>query len=266
MKLDKSEKVLVLGSCFAANIGQKLRTEGWDVCLNPFGTLFNPASIASSIRRLDNAQTFTVEDCVHLGAGAQLWGSFSHYTRHARPLQEDFLKDANDALLRDSVFFSECSTVIVTFGTSFVFRNEKFAENASQQELPEHLRGIVSNCLKLPAKEFTRFRLSVDEICELWRPLLDGPLKDKRILFTVSPIRHLADTAHGNQLSKATLLLAIDKLISEYSGRDCELAYFPSYEIVLDELRDYSWYAEDKVHPSDEAIEFIWKRFRESCL
>lgn len=268
MKFSKDEGILMLGSCFAANMGERLLSDAYDICLNPFGTLFNPASIAASIRRLDSGRPFTEDECVMMGAGAGLWCSFSHYTRFARADKAGFLENANSSLAEASAFFRRCSSVIVTFGTSYVFRNREFAAGSEKR-----LDGIVSNCLKLPAREFERFRLSVDEIVELWKPLLEGPLAGKKVLFTVSPIRHLADTAHGNQLSKATLLLAIDRLIQkEASFRTgvpvacSERDYFPAYEIVLDELRDYSWYADDKVHPSAEAIGVIYDRFAQYCL
>lgn len=252
-----TDGILLLGSCFAANIGSRLAEDGYNVCQNPFGTLFNPASIASSLWRLESGRPFTMDECVMMGAGANLWCSFSHYTRFARPTKEAFLENANAALDSACAFFRECRTLIVTFGTAFVFRNSGFARGSDNP-----LDGIVSNCLKLPAREFERFRLNVDDIVELWAPLLDGPLKEKRIIFTVSPIRHLADTAHGNQLSKSTLLLAIDTLMQ---NREDRLSYFPSYEIMLDELRDYSWYAPDKVHPSDTAVDLIYRRFLSSA-
>jgi len=244
VKVSKTDKVLVLGSCFAANVGAKMAEEGYDVCVNPFGTLFNPASVASSLRRLASGAPFTEEECVQMGAGSDLWCSFSHYTKFARPTREEFLRDANKALADASAFFRSCNKVIITFGTAFVFDHQSF--------------GIVSNCLKRDAKEFRRYRMDIDQIVALWQPLLSGILADKEVIFTVSPIRHMADTAHGNQLSKSTLLLAVDALLGE--GR----AYFPSYEIVLDELRDYRWYADDLVHPSSEAINLIWSRFLEA--
>ncbi len=244
MKISKSDKVLILGSCFASNIGERLIAEGYDVCLNPFGTIFNPASIASSILRLESGEAFTEADCIPMGAGIDKWCSLHHYTKFARPTKAEFLEYANNALAEAHEFFKSCNKVIITFGTSFVF---------------EHLeRGfVVSNCLRRPAAEFRRYRMEVEEIVGMWEALLSGPLAGKEVLFTVSPIRHLADTAHGNQLSKATLLLAIDRL-----GGD----YFPAYEIVLDELRDYSYYADDLVHPSAEAVDIIWNRFKEALL
>lgn len=262
MKIEKTDKLMILGSCFASNMGTKLLEEGYDVCLNPFGTIFNPVSIRNSLLRLSDGKAFSEEDCVMMGAGSQLWGSFRHYTRFARPTREEFLSAANSSLLETSSFFLECNKVILTFGTAWCFRYVGDAcpalAGASGAE------SVVTNCLKRPSAEFSRELWSVSDIVELYRSMLapGGCLEGKEILFTVSPIRHLADGAHGNQISKATLLLAIDELLREFPS----CSYFPSYEIVLDELRDYSWYAEDRVHPNEKAVAIVWDRFRESIL
>lgn len=232
-------KTLILGSCFATAMGERLKEKGEEVCINPFGTLFNPVSIRQSIRRLENPEPFREEDCVMMGAGAGLWCSFSHYTRFARATKEEFLLNANERLEEAAEFYSKCDRMILTFGTAFVFKHKE-------------RNTVVSNCLKLPAREFERYRLTVEETAALYEDLT------KPAVFTVSPIRHLADTAHGNQLSKATLLLAIDRIVSRHPELH---SYFPAYEIMLDELRDYSWYAEDKVHPSEKAEEYICSRF-----
>lgn len=263
-KIKRSDRIMVLGSCFATNIGGKLIDEGYDVCVNPFGTLFNPASIYASIERLRNGRPFTAEECVQMGAGSPLICSFSHYTKFARASAEEFLANANEALEKACEFWRSCNKVIVTFGTAWVFRWMGPLPGGSG---PECRKGtIVSNCLKRDAKEFRRERLSVDDIVRLWK---DEPFEgeNKEWIFTVSPIRHFKDGAHGNQLSKATLLLAVDEIVDHLCRRQGANAaeYFPSYEIVLDELRDYSWYAEDLVHPSPEAVDYIWLRFKESC-
>lgn len=243
--ISKDDRIIVLGSCFAANIGERLQAEGYSVLVNPFGTLFNPASIAISLLRLQSGEHFTPSDCVQMGAGSNLWCSFSHYTKFARESKEEFLSNANEALEAAADFFRTCSKVIITFGTAYVFRHESGP--------------IVANCLKRPAKEFERFALGVEQITGLYERLFapDGPLACKDVIFTVSPVRHLADGAHGNQLSKAALLLSEDALVRKFSNA----YYFPSYEILLDELRDFSFYAPDTVHPSEEAVEIICSRF-----
>lgn len=242
MTIDRNDSILVLGSCFAANIGTMLQNKGFDVSLNPFGTIFNPVSIRNSLLRLESGTPFTEEECVEMGAGAGLWGSYSHYTKHARPTREEFLSDANARLAADHEFFLRCNKVIITFGTAWCFW---------------HGNMVVSNCLKRPAREFERKLIDIESIVSMYNDLLNGPLNGREVIFTVSPIRHLADGVHGNQVSKAILLLAEEQICNNFSN--CH--YFPSYEIMLDELRDYRWYADDKVHPSEEAIALIQERF-----
>jgi hypothetical protein len=239
-----SDRIMMLGSCFTDNIGKQLEAFGFDVCINPFGTLYNPISILQSIRKLVDDKPFTEEDCTDMGAGSGLICSFSHHTSFARKDSARFLADANEALEKARKHFRESNKVIITLGTSWCFR---------------HIgKGmIVSNCLKRPGYEFTRERLTVEETVTALKEIVDictsgqaGTIKD--IIFTVSPIRHFKDGAHGNQLSKASLLIGVNETGAEY---------FPAYEIMMDELRDYRFYAEDMCHPSAQAVNYIGERF-----
>ncbi len=244
IRLSYDDKVLLLGSCFSDNIGQIMKNMGFDVRVNPFGTLYNPVSVCNSIRRLDSAVPFSEEECVQMGAGSELYCSFSHHTAAARRTKEAFLEDANSALAGDSEFFRSADIVLITLGTSWVFKHNETGE-------------IVSNCLKRDAKEFTRECLNL----KMSTTLLDSVVSrypDKKFIFTVSPIRHLKDGAHGNMISKSSLLLAEENVIGKHPDR-CE--YFPAYEIMMDELRDYRFYADDMVHPSTLAVNYIWERF-----
>lgn len=244
IRLSYNDKILLLGSCFSDNIGQIMKNMGFDVRVNPFGTLYNPVSVCNSIRRLDSAVPFSEEECVQMGAGSELYCSFSHHTAAARRTKEAFLEDANSALASDSEFFKSADIVLITLGTSWVFKHNETGE-------------IVSNCLKRDAKEFTRECLNL----KMSATLLDSVVSrypDKKFIFTVSPIRHLKDGAHGNMISKSSLLLAEENVIGKYSDR-CE--YFPAYEIMMDELRDYRFYTDDMVHPSPLAVNYIWERF-----
>ena len=250
-ELSYGDRILVLGSCFADNIGEKLKQYGFRVCVNPFGTLYNPVSVCSALDRLENGRPFTEEECVALGAGDGRIGSFCHHTSFARETPEAFLSVANEALSEASVFYRECTKVILTLGTAWCFRHVDS-------------RQIVANCLKRPAAEFVRERLDIPGVTALLRrAVVSTP--EKAFIFTVSPIRYLKDTAHGNQLSKSILLLAVESIIS-----DPELAartgYFPAYEIVMDELRDYRWYADDLIHPSSVTVNYLWERFMDSVL
>ena len=241
-----NDKILMLGSCFADNIGNRMQDYGFDVLVNPFGTLYNPESILGSIQRMASGEHFISGDCVQMGAGSELICSFSHHTSFARRTQGEFLSNANDALDRAAAFFRQCNKIIITLGTSWCYRHRESGK-------------IVSNCLKRPGGEFTRERLSVTQIVDCLDDMIkicDGAgIAPKEFIFTVSPIRHLADGAHGNQLSKSSLLLGIQDVLGK--GRD----YFPSYEIMMDELRDYRFYAEDMCHPTRQAEEYIFERF-----
>ena len=237
-----SDRILLLGSCFTDNIGTLLKNYGFDVCCNPFGTLYNPASILSSIKRLKSGLQFTSEDCIEIGAGDNRTCSFYHHTSFARASQAEFLEHANTSLEKTCRFFQSCNKIIITLGTSWCYRHREKGM-------------IVSNCLKRNPKEFSRELMSVQEVAGILSEIRTL-CPDKEFIFTVSPIRHFKDGAHGNQLSKAGLLLGIDSVLTESWGD-----YFPAYEIVMDELRDYRFYAEDMCHPSQQAVGYIGERF-----
>lgn len=239
-----NDKIMMLGSCFTDNIGKQLLNYGFDVYVNPFGTLYNPASIYESVLRLIQGTPFTEEDCTQIGAGSERICSFHHHTTFARETRQEFLNNANQALKKASEFFKECNKVIITLGTSWCYR---------------HLATdrIVCNCLKHPAAEFIREFLPSDQTAAILSSIISA-CKDKEFIFTVSPIRHFKDGAHGNQLSKSALLLGADSAIR--ANKKCA-DYFPAYEIVMDELRDYRFYAEDMCHPSAQAVDYIRERF-----
>ena len=239
-----NDKIFVLGSCFADNMGQKMADLGFDVCVNPFGTLYNPVSICNSVARLTSGIPFSESECVQMGAGAGLVCSFSHHTSFARRTEDEFLQVANASLKEATLRWKAASKVIITLGTAWIYEYTSSGET-------------VSNCLKIEAKEFTRRRLSVRETATLLMNMI-ARHPEKEFIFTVSPIRHLKDGAHGNQLSKSTLLLALDEVIAKFPERS---EYFPAYEIVLDELRDYRFYSPDMIHPSAQTADYLWSRF-----
>lgn len=249
VEISPDDRIFVIGSCFADNIGERMTELGFDVCANPFGTLYNPVSVCNSVSRLASAVPFSEDECVEMGAGAGLVCSFSHHTSFARSTAEDFLANANSSLATASKAWKEARKVIITLGTAWCFEYIRSGE-------------IVSNCLKIDQKMFRRKRLTVRETAILLRNLVEKN-PGKEFIFTVSPIRHMKDGAHGNQLSKSILLLAIEEVCDAFPDR-CE--YFPAYEILLDELRDYRFYAEDLVHPSQQAVSHIWNRFVEFAV
>jgi hypothetical protein len=213
---------------------------------NPFGTLYNPLSIAQAM------QLQEVPELVEWGG---LYHSMAHHGDFSSPSREHTYARCAESILLMQSALSEATVVCVTFGTAWVYEmptNAKANANA-----------IVANCHKMPASRFTRRRLSVEEIVAAWQPIL-AAYPDKHFIFTVSPIRHLKDGLHENQLSKATLLQAVDRLCSIGEAvytPSAQRSYFPAFEIMLDELRDYRFYAEDMIHPSDQAVRYIFQRF-----
>ena len=254
------DKILMLGSCFSDNIGRQLDDLGFDVLVNPFGTLYNPVSILRSIERLAEGTPLNMNDCIQIGAGDTRWCSFSHHTSFASESPEEFIQKANAALDNAMEFFKAADKIIITLGTSWCFRH-------IEKDF------IVSNCLKHPSGEFRRERLSSSEVTAALQRIIDlcngeGAGRKKQFIFTVSPIRHFKDGAHGNQISKSALLLGIDDLLNSLpAGSDsCIADYFPAYEIVMDELRDYRFYAEDMCHPSSQTVSYIRDRFLDWAL
>ena len=244
-RLKAGECVAVLGSCLADNLGEKFSRGGFRTCANPFGALYNPLSLRSAVLRLRSAAPFTAEDCVQMGAGAGLVCSFSHHTSFARETAEEFLAVANGSLERNAALFAEAQKVFLVLGTVYCYSR----------------RGeVVSNCLKRNASEFERFRLSLEDTLAALRDIV-GAFPDKQFVLCVCPIRHLSDGSPANALSKSTLLLAADKICAEYAN----CSYFPAFEIVMDELRDYRFYAEDMAHLTPLSEQILWERLLDCC-
>jgi hypothetical protein len=238
----------LLGSCFAEEIGNRLLDTKFAVDVNPFGTLYNPASVAASLRRLMQPRPYTADDLFEYEG---MYHSFAHHSRFSSPSAEDALEGMNSRLTTSSEHLKRSTLLLITWGSAFVYRIRLSGQT-------------VSNCHKLPDSFFVRERLSVDEIANEWDDLMDELLKaypSLRVVFTVSPIRHWKDGAQGNQLSKATLLLAADRLKQHHPD---VITYFPAYELMMDELRDYRFYASDMLHPSPTAVDYIWERFRQT--
>ena len=235
------------GSCFAENIASKFLNTGFTIDLNPFGIAYNPTSLSYNLNRLLNNNPFSKDELIK---DKDIYHSFSHHSRFSGTDPHEVLDKINSRMEISSAFLSTANLLIITFGTAYVYRLQ--SNDA-----------VVSNCHKIPAKFFTYKRLTVEEITREWSNLiirLQTFNPSLRILFTVSPIRHWKDGAHENQLSKSILLLAVDELLHNCSN----CFYFPAYEILLDDLRDYRFYTEDMLHPSSQAIDYIWDKFKES--
>ena len=240
-----------MGSCFTENVGTRMSILKYDVDINPFGILYNPVSVANGLRILLENKIFQPEDLVeHKG----LWHSFFHHGRFSGTNIKETLSKINTRINHSATHLKNTNFLFLTFGTSWIYEYKKTGE-------------IVSNCHKIPAQEFKRFRLTPGEIIEEYRKLLPKIWEinpEIKVVFTVSPIRHWKDGAIENQLSKATLLLAIERIIQGFGNKKC--AYFPAYEIVMDELRDYRFYAEDMIHISEVAINHIWSIFEQNLI
>ncbi|MGM0620132.1 MAG: GSCFA domain-containing protein [Bacteroidota bacterium] len=242
---------LFMGSCFTENIGGKMAALKYDVDINPFGILYNPLSVANALELLLQKKKFTHEDLFqHNG----LWHSFFHHSRFSSPDADVTLENINTRIETSADYLQKAEFLFITFGTAWVYEYIPTGQT-------------VSNCHKIPAAEFKRFRLAADTITQKFISIISNIRKINpgiKFIFTVSPIRHWKDGAVENQRSKATLLLATDKIINELNGDGC--GYFPSYEIVMDELRDYRFYAEDMIHLSNVAVNHIWEKFQHSLI
>ncbi|MBE6188997.1 MAG: GSCFA family protein [Rikenellaceae bacterium] len=245
-KIDYSTKIFAVGSCFAQNIAKKLYQAKFNIDFCPVGILFNPASIASTLTTFANEQS---ADRARIVSRAEQFVSLDVHSDLAEDSFDSAVEAVNSATALGNKLLSEAQCVIITFGTAWVYEHKATGK-------------VVANCHKLPQSEFTRRRLSVAEIVEAFKPLLEGALRGKNVIFTLSPVRHIADGLAENSLSKATLRLAIAELCEQYDNAD----YFPAYEIVTDDLRDYRFYADDLVHPSAQAVEYIWEHFVASAL
>ena len=240
--------LLLLGSCFSDEVGARLRDSGFSVTVNPTGTLYNPLSIAYAMRRF---MGLGPDDGPVLVEHDGLWHSMDHHTRFSSPDLEVLRDSIASAQNCGAAAVKEASHLFVTLGSAYVY------------ELADTGR-VVANCHKLHPSRFTRRKLTVSDIVDCWSDVLrEFHLLNNhvQVIFTVSPIRHMADGLHGNQLSKATLLLAVDELCSLFPDF---VSYFPAYEALIDDLRDYRFYAEDLAHPSSVAVSYVYSLLSDS--
>ena len=238
--------LLFLGSCFADEVGGICRGMGFNAMVNPFGVLYNPASITQSVERLGSGKPFAQDDVIMVGDGQ--YCTFSHNTTFWQSDETVLLESVNKGLKEACQRFRNAKWIVISLGTSWVFRHKE-------------TRQVVSNCHKLPARQFDREFLSTEQSAECLSKMLKT-YPNKQFIFTVSPLRHLKDGLHENQLSKAALLLAVDQVCKQFENAH----YFPAYEILLDELRDYRFYKEDMLHPTEQAVRYIWERFADFAI
>ncbi len=249
-RLSQAHHMLLMGSCFATEMGERLLQAKFPCEVNPFGVLYNPLSIAVALHEIGSGKHYVKE---MLFRHQNLWHSPMHHGDFSSASPEETLQCINRRIDYAHKAMQHLDALLLTWGTAWVYEDAE-------------TRCVVGNCHKLPDKNFLRRRLSVEEIVAEYTGLLHRLFAHRpqlRVLLTVSPIRHLRDGLHDNQLSKSTLLLAADALRQRFPQ---QVSYFPAYEILLDELRDYRFYADDMVHPSSLAVEYVWQRFSQSCF
>lgn len=245
LDLDHSQSGLMIGSCFSEHIGERMRRAGFRVVSNPFGIMFNPASVCSTLERLASGAHYTEADLVE--GGGRLFSFDFHGDFVARSAGEA-LDGMNRAVDAGGEALLRAGYVILTLGTAWVYR---LADGR-----------VAANCHKMPQSMFGREMMSVERITDCLSRTIEGVLAGRQVILTVSPVRHIGDGLDGNFLSKATLRVAAARLAERYPA----VHYFPAYEILCDDLRDYRFYDSDMVHPSPVAVEYIWQQWTEWAL
>lgn len=247
----EDSEILMIGSCFTEHIGNKLNNAGFKTTLNPFGILFNPISISNAISRIVKEELYKKSE-LHKNQ-EERFVSFDHHGRFSGNKPDKVLEEINSSLINAHKNLKSADCIIVTLGSAWVY---KYLEQ----------NRIVANCHKIPNKEFEKELLEIETIVSSMNRAIDD-LKSVnpniKIVFTISPVKHLRDGIIENQRSKATLILAIEALLKSSNKN---LYYFPAYEIVTDELRDYRFFETDHAHPNQLAIDYVWERFIETCF
>lgn len=250
--IDYNSKILSVGSCFVENMAQKFDYFKFQNETNPFGIIFNPVSIEKLFSRVCNEDVFTEKDIFFHN---ERWHSFEVHSDLSNADRQELLETLNKAISETSKKIKEATHIIITFGTSWIYRNIESTE-------------IAANCHKVPQKQFLKELLSVEVIQKSIQNTIDliqtlNP--NINFIFTISPVRHIKDGFVENQLSKSHLFTALHSALNtEHLKLNTE--YFPSYEIMMDELRDYRFYKEDMLHPNQIAIDYIWKLFSENYI
>lgn len=244
VKITYNDKVMFIGSCFASSIGSRMEMGSMPVMINPAGAVFNPVSVCNTLDTITTGRKLNQDDLFyHDGA----WLSLLHYTDFSGEDPVKVLEKINLNSAEASIFLKNAKFLFVTLGTARVYRLKKSGQ-------------IVSNCHKIPSSQFETELLTVDNVVKLWEQQLERLntlFPHLNVIFTISPVRHWKDGAHGNQVSKSVLFLAVEELLRHSFSP----YYFPAYELVMDDLRDYRFYNEDMLHPSPMAINYIWDAF-----
>ena len=244
-QIDYSHKLLSLGSCFATNMAQRLAERKFKVSSSPTGILFNPASIAQSVELMAAGYRVTTSDLIECNGR---YASYLFHSDFSAVEEQQAIAQMQQALDNGAKALREANHLIITLGTAWVYRLRKTG-------------GVVANCHKQPSAIFSRELLSIEQIISSLETILKHT--SAQLILTISPVRHLGEGMEDNSLSKALLRVAVAEFVARHSERT---VYFPSFEILIDDLRDYRFYGDDLVHPSAMAIDYIAEKFFEAAL
>jgi GSCFA family len=248
IKINHQHNLLLIGSCFTEQIGTKLANHKFAVLDNPNGILFNPISITKSVSSYIDNKQYTAADLFYQN---ESWNSWEHHSRFSNPDADECLKGINESQTKAHHFLKNTDWLLITLGSAFVYELEN--------------KAVVANCHKVPTDKFVKRLLSADEIFADLQTMIKKALAcnpSLKIIFTISPVRHLRDGFVENNRSKATLIQAVHQLIEKNSN----CFYFPAYELIIDDLRDHRFFAEDMVHPNYAATNYVWEKFIATCI
>jgi GSCFA family len=248
IKISHQQNLFLIGSCFTEQIGTKLANHKFSVLDNPNGILFNPASIIKSISSYISNKQYTEADLFYQN---ESWNSWDHHSRFSHPDKKICLDGINESQAKAHDFLRKTDWLLITLGSAFVYELEN--------------KEVVANCHKVPTDKFTRRLLSVEEVfADLQKSIEEAIAFNPglKVIFTISPVRHLRDGFIENNRSKATLIQTVHKLVEKNNNS----FYFPAYELVIDDLRDYRFFAEDMVHPNYAATNYVWEKFIAACI
>ena len=254
VKISHRNKLLLVGSCFTEQIGNKLGQHKFTVLENPNGILFNPVSISNAVISYATGKVYGENNLFYYN---ELWGSWQHHTKFSNIDKDTALNAINQSQEKANGFIKEADWILLTLGSAFVYENT-VAEN------DDAYKNVVANCHKVPADKFNRRLLDTAEIKNVLVAMIKAVKKINpavNFIFTVSPVRHLREGFIENNRSKAALIQAVHSLTN-----DIDVFYFPAYELVIDDLRDYRFYAEDMVHPNYAATNYVWEKFITTCI
>lgn len=259
-KINHRHKLFLSGSCFTEHITKQLANNKFTTLENPNGILFNPVSIAASIVSYIEQKRYSEDDLFYYN---ELWNSWDHHSRFSHPDKETALKQINDSQQAAHAFLKQADWLILTLGSAFVY--EWIEKSSPLYTTKNRETNIVANCHKVPTDKFRKRLLTTEEVFTVldnlrYRLMLFNP--GIKIIYTISPVRHARDGLIENNKSKATLIQAVHHVVEKFDNH----FYFPAYELVIDDLRDYRFYAEDMVHPNYLATTYVWEKFAATCI